>query len=482
MGVQWGFILGYHFNMAIFDYDTKLLIKKRGYWYYQRRIPKEYAHIDHRKYSKKALRTRAIDEAIAKRDALVKADDEYWSALALEVAQSGGVNETTLAVQTHRYEAAKARAVSFGVSYVPVAELVAQADPVEIYDRIQRLMKQSGPNTRPRREDVDALLGGVAKPNKGKVKVSKAFKLYLDKISYNDQYNKDKDQLYSWKKTKTTSIDYFIEVMGDLDMDSITREQALAYEDWWRDRMKANKEGKAGVKPNTANRHIGNIRGLYTSFFKYIGDEDRQNPFRNMHFTGTTKSSVAAFDNEWVRHRILVPGLFDRLNTELQSMIYVLIETGARMSEICNLMPDDIHLDEAIPYISIRPRDNRELKTPDSERDIPLVGVALEGMKLTPDGYEKYRGKGTLVSANLMKAFRKRELLPTKNHVIYSLRHAFEKRMQEANTDYALRCLLMGHKNDRPAYGDGGSMEYRRDELLKIAHPFQAEIFHANWF
>jgi hypothetical protein len=29
----------------------------------------------------------------------------------------------------------------------------------------------------------------------------------------------------------------------------------------------------------------------------------------------------------------------------------------------------------------------------------------------------------------------------------------------------------MGHKNNRPQYGDGGSMEYRRDELLKIVHP-----------
>ena len=158
-------------------------------------------------------------------------------------------------------------------------------------------------------------------------------------------------------------------------------------------------------------------------------------------------------------------------------MIFVLIETGARMSEVCNLMPEDIHLDEEVPYISIRPRETRELKTVDSERDLPLVGVALEAMKLTPRGYDKYRGKGTLVSANLMKAFRTRELLPTKDHVIYSFRHAFEKRMQEADIDYGLRCTLMGHKNTRPAYGDGGSLAYRRDELLKIVHPFSDRIF-----
>lgn len=56
-------------------------------------------------------------------------------------------------------------------------------------------------------------------------------------------------------------------------------------------------------------------------------------------------------------------------------------------------------------------------------------------------------------------------------HRLYSLRHSFEKRMLEAGLDYGLRCLLMGHKNSRPSYGDGGSMEYRRDELLKISHP-----------
>ena len=35
-----------------------------------------------------------------------------------------------------------------------------------------------------------------------------------------------------------------------------------------------------------------------------------------------------------------------------------------------------------------------------------------------------------------------------------------------------VRMTLMGHTNRQPAYGDGGSMAFRRDELLKIAHPF----------
>ena len=79
--------------------------------------------------------------------------------------------------------------------------------------------------------------------------------------------------------------------------------------------------------------------------------------------------------------------MFDDLRVELRVLIYVLIETGARMSEICNLMPEDIKLAHEIPHISIKPRQNRELKTPDSERDIPLVGVALIAMQLCPNGF-----------------------------------------------------------------------------------------------
>lgn len=69
-----------------------------------------------------------------------------------------------------------------------------------------------------------------------------------------------------------------------------------------------------------------------------------------------------------------------------------------------------------------------------------------------------------------MKVFRTRELFLSKDHRIYSFRHSFEKRMPEAGLDYGLRCLLMGHQNSRPSYGDGGSMAYRRNEIMKIVH------------
>lgn len=75
-----------------------------------------------------------------------------------------------------------------------------------------------------------------------------------------------------------------------------------------------------------------------------------------------------------------------------------------------------------------------------------------------------------------MKAFRVRDRFPTKRHRIYSFRHAFEKRMIEAEIDAELRKILMGYADERPKYGDAGSLAFRRDQLLKVAHLYSANV------
>ena len=92
-------------------------------------------------------------------------------------------------------------------------------------------------------------------------------------------------------------------------------------------------------------------------------------------------------------------------------------------------------------------------------------------MRQAPDGFPRFRDRGYLLSSSLTKAFKVRGLVPSSQHRIYSFRHSFEKRMLETGIDYGLRCTLMGHRNPRPEYGDGGSLEYCRNEMLKIVHP-----------
>jgi len=155
---------------------------------------------------------------------------------------------------------------------------------------------------------------------------------------------------------------------------------------------------------------------------------------------------------------------------------FALVETGCRPSEIANILPENIVLDVETPFIRIRGRADMELKSIASNRDIPLVGVSLQAFREMPDGFARYRDKNALLSATLMKAFRARKLFPTDKHRVYSFQHSFEKRMLEAGLDYGLRCILMGHANSRPAYGDGGSIAYRQSELLKICHPVSGAL------
>lgn len=462
--------------MAIMRDPDRFLLKRGQRWYYQRRVPGQFSHLDPRRFAKVSLKTDSLEVARLRRDQLAEADDEYWMALATEYSDNNQSGSNVRAALEHRYKAAISRAMAYGFSYKPAEPLAESRTIAELMERINTLEAQASRNGDPKRADSEALLGGAPDPV-AELPVSEAFELYVSKIAFDDQYNKSAAQRRSWEKTKRTSINYFIEQMGDLPLGEITRDVALEYRDWWVERMLPPDGDTKPVTPNTANRHIGNMRSLLQRYYKHIGDTAFEDPFRDFYFSGKTETKRASFSDEWVRQRILVPGLFDGLRLELRVIVYLLIETGARLSELVNLREADIRLGDKVPHIAIRPEQNRELKTEDSRREIPLVGIAEIAMRLCPEGFPYYYDKSTLVSANLMKAFRQRKLLPSRDHVIYSFRHSFEDRMLEAGLDYGLRCSLMGHKNNRPEYGQGGSLEYRRSELLKIAHPFDAKLF-----
>lgn len=210
----------------------------------------------------------------------------------------------------------------------------------------------------------------------------------------------------------------FAELVADKVMTEITRQDALEFCNGWVERLKP-KKGKRPRGANTANRDIGNLRLVHERYFRHIGQEERQNPFRNLNFRETVKKEVPPFPDDWVREKILVPEALKGINQEARLMVYALIETGWRPSEIANLLPEHVHLDVPVPCISIRPTEDMEIKTQSSIRNIPLVGVSLEAMKRAPNGFPHYRDCNDLLAQSLVKAFRNRDLFATDSHVIY---------------------------------------------------------------
>lgn len=118
--------------------------------------------------------------------------------------------------------------------------------------------------------------------------------------------------------------------------------------------------------------------------------------------------------------------------------LLMLINTGARPSEIAGLKVKHVALGEGTEAISILP-DGRTLKNRNSARTIPLAGVSLRASRLAmqaaqergaePDDwlFPRY-AVGGILSAAMNRFLRAHNLLP-ESAVAYGLRHGFEDRM-----------------------------------------------------
>ena len=434
-------------------------LKRRGErWNYHRRVPAAYQSIDPRGTIRVALDTASIEIARARRDALAKADELLWRSLKAGKPKA-----------FDSYEAARQRAMSRGFVYIPAEDLAVEATLDEILERLKKLDVKSPMAT----SDADAMLG-LVKPSA--IPITQAFKIYCEKICVADLKGKSKTQLQNWTKVKRRAVNNFVAVCGDLPMDAINRTHAKQIFDWWSGRVNPT-DGSKPLHANSANKDFTNLRILFERFWDYQGEEKRENPFRNLRFKNVVYKDIPAFDSEWIRSKVLAPGMLDDLNLEARCIVYALIETGCRPSEIANLKPEHIVLDHEVPHLKIRPQVNRQLKSKSANRDIPLLGISLEAMKKCSDGFPRYREKTDSLSATLGKYFKTRGLFPTPNHRIYSFRHSFEKRMLESGLDYGLRCKLIGHYNNRPEYGDGGSLAFRKNELAKMTLEFSQPKF-----
>jgi integrase len=190
--------------------------------------------------------------------------------------------------------------------------------------------------------------------------------------------------------------------------------------------------------------------------------------FKGLRLKGQTERSRVPYDTDFIQNRLLADGALAGLNEDARLVLYVVADTGLRPSEVVNLQKDAILLGATIPSVKILP-EGRRLKTEDSEREIPLVGVALAAMKRRPEGFPRYRDKSSTLSATLNKYLLDNGLRPTKGHTVYSLRHSFKDRLVAAEAPDSLIDSLMGHKTYKPKYGKGPSLELKLKYLQQIA-------------
>jgi integrase len=431
---------------------TDYLINRNGYYYYIRRVPAHIARYDSRKHIKISLRTK--DKALARKRALIQNDavERFWREMA---TSTGGAPH-----QHERYRVAVETARLHGFVYRDIIDIAANAELTELVDRLLALRQaqQEGRDNAPVRE----ALAGTAEPPG--VFLSQAFELFRPRCA-DRLAGKSDHQVRKWENPRRLALDNFIDVVGDKAITDVTRKDVLAFQEWWLERIR-----REGVKADSANKNLRHLKDILDSVFVACDMEpslDLDSLFTKTKLR-TGNNSRRSFDASYVQDVILDSHRLKGLNPESRALIYVMADTGARVAEITGLMPGDIRLDGKIPFVHIRSNERRGLKTPQSDRQIPLVGAALCAAQQFPEGLARYASADSASTA-INKYFRHHGLNPSDDHSLYSLRHTFKDRLRDVQAPEELIDNLMGHRSRGPKYGRGHILETKVQWLAKIA-------------
>lgn len=425
------------------------LTRRNGTWHFARRVPVEFAKFDRRGVIKHSTRIKIANDRAGRRAARVaeKFNEElerYWSGLS-----RGTANDSLSS-----YEEARRRARTMGFEYIENDQLLLQPAEARL-ERLEALFSGGAANDQGARA---ALLGTEKKHI---FTASLVFEEY-EAITQVETRDLSPDQLRIWRNGRKRAVGRFVSIVGDKPVNELNADDAIDYCEWWRDRVTS---GETDAK--TANKDIGQLSRMLKdlSIRRRLGLADI---FKGLRLRGETERPRVPYETSFIENQLFAEGALDGLNEDARLVLYVLADTGLRASEVVNLQASSIVLYASIPHVKILP-DGRRLKTADSRREIPLVGAALAAMRKRPDGFLRYRDKSSNLSATLNKYLMENNLRPTKNHTAYSLRHSFKDRLIAVEAPDSLIDSLMGHKTNKPKYGNGPSLELKLKYLQRIA-------------
>lgn len=405
--------------------------KRRGYWYYIRRVPLDIRPHESGPFVLKSTKIRIGDDPrgmIARKrvQALDELQAARWDAL------RSGAGPTDHALFRRNVLIAQ----TFKLPYLVQTEVEA-LPPVDFIHRV-KLAREA-----PTAENMSALFGTVPVPT---IMLSDLVGEF-EKLNAASLKEKSEQQLKKWRVARSTSVEMFKDVIGeDIALAKITRTHVLALRDHY------NKLAAAGsIQIESANKYLGRLAAM----FKSVVDAhqlDTAKVFDKIYIKGGKTGKRHSFDTAWVQNVLLADDALEGLNDEARAIVYVIAETGMRVAEVCNLSATTIKLDHPIPHVQVRP-DGRQLKTDQSARDIPLVGVALMALRAHPEGFPRYLDKNATASAVINKFFKSRFKLE-EDQTLYSLRHTFKNRLRSIRCQDEISARLMGHDYDLPEYGE----------------------------
>jgi len=246
--------------------------------------------------------------------------------------------------------------------------------------------------------------------------ISDAVQVYLD--------TKGAGRKETFHKGTKRNIKYLTDCLGIRSLDQYSTSDAGTLRDWLK--------GERNLGIATIHRIFASIKAVVGFAIKELGLELR-NPFAGAYLPPVVPSNRKPVGITTIRS---LQARCYEMNDDLRILLALLTDTGMRLAEATGLHIKDLCLEHPTPHLKLRPHAWRTLKTPSSERKIPLVGASLWAARRlvetqTDFCFPRYTNNTSCnsnsASAALNKWIKQEE---GEGIVVHGLRHSFRDRLR----------------------------------------------------
>ena len=258
---------------------------------------------------------------------------------------------------------------------------------------------------------------------------------------------------------------YLIEAVGNKDLMDYAPADGGVFRDWLI---------KKGLASSSVKRVFSTIRAITNLAIAEYG-LDMRSPFANVYFPELDdikeRLPVSTHDIKLIQIHCR------EADDEMRWLLALISDTGMRLSEAAGLALHDIVLDSKIPYINLKPNDSRRLKTKQSVRKIPLVGLSLwaaRQVKAEFSGtyaFPRYT-KGGKCNANSASAALNKWLkqIASETVTVHSYRHAMRDRLRAVQCPVDIVDAIGGWTAGSigEKYGQGYKLDVLHEWMVKL--------------
>ena len=427
---------------------TKYLVNNNGTWMYQRRIP-----LGLRKFfqDKQHIRIKVTG---------------HLTSMAAEIARHARDTDTLFAQlrgscqSDHAQAEAESLLASYGLR--PGSGNWRAQVPVGMYDQ-------------PHLADIDEYLwhkaenGTLTEADKlAEMLLTKPMPLMLSKSLEVYFANHQKGTIAKFRADTLKHFKHIFEVLGDVAVVNLTRESAKKYV--------VARSGR--VSTNSVAREISTIKAVLNTVIRE-NELGINNPFLSITIPDLGKDARVREPYTLDEIRLIIQACLGEL-TDSKVILLLCALTGARLSEITGLRRQDIYLEADIPNVEIVEYNQRTLKTKNSRRSVPLVGLGVEVLAKHLSSHHhdvafpRYNDgnevNGTNASSTIV-GFIKR--LGIQDKTVHHTRHTMRDLLRHADVPPHIIDAIGGWGSNSvgESYGRGYSLNQKLDALKKALEP-----------